>query len=204
MSINRKELIQNLILLVVVVAISVLYFVIDIHQLSLHVLRTGLDIQIPRIPFFSIPYLAFLPWLWGTVIYSFFKHRTFRQLAYSVIIVNLVAFCVYLSFQTYVPRDPIITNDFFSNLLRFIYSHDQPYNCFPSLHSALSAVIATYFLCRKSCWSWAAISMAGLVVISTLFVKQHFVLDAISGIVLGIITTLVVFRLSSNKKSVKT
>lgn len=185
---------QNTLLLVAVIAASCLYCVSNAPQESLHIVRTALDDQIPRIPVFSIPYLVFLPWLWGTVFYVWFNNRSFRLLAYSLIIVNLIAFCVYLTFQTYVPRDPVTSNDFFSGLLQFIYDHDQPYNALPSLHSALSAVVVTYFALRKSRWTWAFVATAVLIVISTLFTKQHFIIDALSGITLGVVATWAVSR----------
>lgn len=191
---GRREWANDTFLLALVVAVSCMYFILNVSHISMNVLRTFMDDQIPRISFFSIIYLAFLPWFWGVVFYSWFKNRFFRQLAYSVIIVNLIAFVIYLFFQTYVPRESIMDNDFLSGVIRFIYSHDQPYNAFPSLHVALSSVVATYYVCMKSKWSWAFVAMAALITASTLFVKQHFILDVVSGVVLGVLVTWVVFR----------
>jgi membrane-associated phospholipid phosphatase len=172
-----------------------MYVLLDAPQSTVHVLRSGFDGKIPRMPIFVIPYLIFLPWLYGTLICSWFKNRSFRQLSYSFIIINLIAFYIYLTFQTVVPRDPITSHDFFSNVLQFVYNNDLPYAGFPSLHAALSTSIATYFVLRRSKWSWAAIVMAGLIVISTLFTKQHFVLDAVGGVGLGSVVTWCVFRI---------
>jgi membrane-associated phospholipid phosphatase len=176
-----------------------MYFILNVPHISVNVLRTFIDDQIPRLPIFSIIYLAFLPWFWGVVVYSWLKNRSFRQLAYSVIIVNLIAFGVYLFFQTHVPRESVMGNDFLSGMLRFIYSYDQPYNAFPSLHVALSSVIATYFVCMKSKCSWAFVAIALLISISTLFVKQHFIVDVLSGVVLGGVVTWLVFKTFQNK-----
>lgn len=194
---DYKTWLIDIVLLVATTLVLLMYLVVNIPQDTLHVLRTSLDDQIPRLPIFSIPYLAFIPWLYGTLVYSFIKNRYFRQLAISFVIVNLIAFVVYLTFQTHIPRDSITSPDFFSGILQFIYNHDKPYAGFPSLHSALSASIATYFVCMKSKWAWAAVAMAGLVVMSTLFTKQHFVLDAVSGVGLGVLVTWGVFRLLS-------
>lgn len=194
---DHKVWVFDVSLLVVTSIILVMYFVLNMPQTTVHVLQTSLDKQIPRLPVFTIPYLAFLPWLYGTLIYSFIKNHYFRQLAISFIIINLIAFVVYMTFQTYVPRDVITSHDLFSGILQFIYNHDQPYAGFPSLHSALSVSIATYFVCMKSKWAWAAVAMASLVVVSTLFTKQHFVLDAVSGVGLGCLVTWGVFRVFS-------
>lgn len=192
---DRKDWIIDVVLLLITTMVLLMYLVLNMPQDTLHVLRTAVDDQIPRLPIFAIPYLAFLPWLYGTLIYSFVKNRYFRQLAVSFIVINLVAFVVYLTFQTYIPRQAITSHDLFSGILQFIYDHDQPYAGFPSLHSALSVSIATYFVCMKSKWAWAAVAMAALVVLSTLFTKQHFVLDAVSGVGLGCFVTWGVFKI---------
>lgn len=191
---TRREWVNDTVLLALVIVASILYFILNTPHEVVNVLKTFIDNGIPRLPVFTVVYIAFLPWFWGVVVYSWFCNVSWHRLAYSVIIVNLVASVVYLMFQTYVPRDVIVSNDIFSNLLRFIYSSDSAYSAFPSLHSALSATIATYFVIRKSNWSVAAVIMAVMVILSTLFVKQHFVLDAISGVGLGVITTYFVFR----------
>lgn len=196
---GQKEWVSDIFLLALVVVVSCMYFILNVPHMSVNVLGTFIDDQIPRISFFSVIYLAFLPWFWGVVIYSWFKNRSFRQLAYSVIIVNLIAFAVYLLFQTYVSRESVIGNDFFSGLLQFIYSCDPPYNAFPSLHVALSAVVAVYFIYIKSKWSWAFVIMASMISISTLFVKQHFIVDVLAGVMLGTIVTWLVFKFFQNK-----
>lgn len=182
------------ILLLLTTAILYMYVALNVSQSINHVVKIGVDDLIPRLPIFVIPYLLFLPWLYETLIYTWFKNRDFHQLAYSFIVINLIAFFVYLTFQTVVPREIITSNDIFSNILQFVYSNDLPYAGLPSLHSALSVSIATYFVIRKSKYSWAAILMAVLIVISTLFTKQHFILDAVTGISLGAFATWAVFR----------
>ena len=193
---------KDTLLLAAVIIVACLYFVVNVPQSSLNVLRTVLDKQIPRVPVFAIPYLLFLPWFWAVVIYSWYSNRAFRQLAFATIIVNSIAFIVYLTFQTYVPREAVISTDFFSGILRFIYDHDQAYNGFPSLHSALSATIATYFIFVKSRWSWAFVLMAALIVVSTLFVKQHFIADAVSGVTLGVLITWLSFKVYNKYKRI--
>lgn len=199
--INEKWLIDSLILSVLVI-VFFLYALINEPHETVYVLNSGIDDLIPRIPAFSVIYLAFLPWVFFTVFFAWYKKRDFKQLAYSLIIINLIAYAVYLVFQTRVPREAIVQNDIFSKILQFIYDRDKPYNCFPSLHSAMSASMATYFVIRKSKWAWLSIIFAALIVVSTLFVKQHFIADAISGIILGIVVTSLVFIISIRKNPV--
>lgn len=196
---TRREWTIDTILMAFTAIILYSYVAFSVPQSINHVMRIAIDDQIPRLPIFTIPYLAFLPWLYGTLIYSWYKNRSFRQLAYAFIVINLIAFFVYLTFQTYVSRDPITSNDLFSGILQFIYNNDQAYAGLPSLHSALSVSMATYFVARKSKWSMLAVAMAALVVVSTLFTKQHFILDAVSGVALGVLVTCLVFRFVPEK-----
>lgn len=200
---TRQQWIRDTWLLVITTVVLLMYFVVNVPHDVNHVLNIPFDAQIPRVPIFSIPYLTYLPWLWGTLVYAWYKNMAFKQLAYSYILVDLVAFSVYMTFQTYIPHTPVMESDFFSNVLKFIYSHDLPYSAFPSLHTAMSAVIATYFVCRRSKWSWAAVSLATLIISSTLFTKQHFVVDIISGIILGVGVTWLVFRFIPSKGKVE-
>lgn len=191
-----KERSYETILLFVLFAVFCLYPLTNSPHDVVHVLRTALDDQIPRVPAFSIIYLAFLPWAFITIICAWYNKRDFEQLAYSMILINLIACLVYLFFQTYVPRQPVLDDDIFSKILKFIYSYDRPYDCFPSLHAAFSASIATYLVFMRSKWAWVSVLFAILIVISTLFVKQHFIADAVSGVLLGITMTWLVHSVS--------
>jgi membrane-associated phospholipid phosphatase len=65
--------------------------------------------------------------------------------------------------------------------LRALYSSDPPYNCFPSLHVAHSFVsaLACYRVHRQL--GIVATLCATLVAASTMFTKQHYVVDVIAG-----------------------
>lgn len=185
--------ISDTVLFITLGFIACIYFVLNAPSSTVYYLNNAIDDLIPRIPFFVIPYLLFIPWLWLTVLYVWYKGRYFRQLALSLIIVNLIAYFVYTFFLTAVPRTEIVGNDIFTNILRIVYGTDNIYCGFPSLHSALSASIATYFLIKRSRFTYFFVFMAGLIVVSTLLTKQHFIVDAISGIVLGSVVTAVIF-----------
>lgn len=198
---TNRELIIDSSILLILVAVFFLYSLINEPHGAAHILRSAIDVWVPRLPVFSIIYLAFLPWVALTVFNAWYSKRDFRQLALSLILINLIAYVVYFIFQTHVPRDPIVSNDIFSRILQFIYDHDRPYNCFPSLHSAMSASLATYFVIRKSKWSWLSVIFAGFIIASTLLIKQHYFADAVSGVILGSGVTWIIFRIFSKGKT---
>lgn len=196
-----EEWIKDTTLLLFVCLFSSLYFLFNTSHGAVLIPSIALDYQIPRIPVFVILYIFYLPWLWGVVFYSWLSRQYFYQFAYSIIIIKIIAFSIFFTFQTYMPRDPIISNDFFSCILQMLYDHDQPYNCLPSLHAALSSSIAVYFIFRKSRWSQLSVILAILIIASTLFIKQHFIADAVTGIILGSIVTWAVFYFYPKRKT---
>jgi membrane-associated phospholipid phosphatase len=78
--------------------------------------------------------------------------------------------------------------------LRVIYSIDARYNCLPSLH------VAQCFLAAFSCSvvhrgvGIVAIVWASFVALSTLYTKQHYVLDVITGILLACVAYAIFLR----------
>lgn len=103
-----------------------------------------------------------------------------------------VCFVIYFLFQTTVPRPPVPGNDIWSQLVRSMYSFDNPFNAFPSIH-----VLTSYSL-LKGCYDTPELSLflrgtTGItslfIIVSTLFLKQHTILDAIASI--AIVNTLV-------------
>lgn len=75
-------------------------------------------------------------------------------------------------------------------LVRTLYTdnNDAPYNCFPSIHCLSSYLL--YLAARKSpnLKRWVVVCIGVIVwsiIISTVFVKQHVVMDVFAGIMLG-------------------
>jgi hypothetical protein len=113
--------------------------------------------------------------------------KLYYKLLVSIISGTLICFIVYYFFPTTVARPEVVGNDMFSNLIRGIYSKDNPYNCFPSIH-VLDTVLPTMFLFKytknKFTRAFAVVSSVAII-LSTLFTKQHYVWDAVSAAVLG-------------------
>ena len=197
----------NIVLLGLTVFIALAYSPLNQPHGTIHSLNIALDNHIGLQPIFSAPYLLFIPVFWLFFLLIFLKNRQFKALAVTIIIVYIFSYIIYLFYQTKVTRPVILENDIFSRLVRAIYSHDNPYNAFPSLHSSLATVFALYFWLTTSKRHWRILTslFAGLIILSTLFVKQHYVIDAVGGIVVGAIASWLVFGFDAPKiKSQKT
>lgn len=119
-----------------------------------------------------------------------------RRTFHAYLAVWISAYAVFFAFPTSAPRPAeVIAGDGFAVWgLNFLYEADPPYNCFPSLHVAHSfaSAFASYRVHRGV--GIAALAGALLVGISTLFTKQHYVLDVAAGILLAAVACAVFLR----------
>lgn len=187
---------SDYLLLLSVFAVLALYpFINRFIQSDVHTLSSSLDSKIPFVPFSILPYLSFfLLIVWSLAVFLVEKERLYRQMCYSIIVVSLVSYSIYLSYQTRMTR-PIITGfGLFDNLVSFVYRIDPPYSSFPSLHSSLSTVIAFLWFRSASKVKYLVLCWSVIIILSTLMVKQHHILDVLGGITLGIVISAVVMK----------
>ncbi len=97
-----------------------------------------------------------------------------------------VAYAGFLLYPTVAPRPSQVAGDgFFAWSLRGVYGIDPPYNCFPSLHVAYSslAALVAYHVHRGV--GRAAVLWAAIISVSTLFTRQHYVVDIVAGVAIA-------------------
>jgi membrane-associated phospholipid phosphatase len=165
-------------------------------------LNTALDNLIPFVPEWAIFYL-YLFYPLSALTMAWFAVGDYRRgypLAVSLILINLVADVFYVIFpvttdiyRVVLLAHPMIGNNFAAAM----YAHfatDPSFDCFPSLHAAV-ATISFYAWHRYARLTGRkvvrGISIGMLVVgtgvvLSTLFVKQHYIADEVAGILLAL------------------
>lgn len=146
----------------------------------------ALDRAIPVQPPWALVYGALYQFLILLPVFAIRERDHIRRSVYAYLFVWLSAYVCFLAYPTVAPRPAEVLGDgFAAQGLRFLYDADPPYNCFPSLHVAHSFVSAlTCFRLHKRT-GILAIVCAVLVGISTLYTKQHYVLDVVAGILLA-------------------
>jgi membrane-associated phospholipid phosphatase len=158
-------------------------------------LRSPVDDLIPVIGPFAVPYVSLRPFIYGSaLLFLLFRARIYRSTAVAMTIALLVSYAFYAGLQTYVERPVLTGGDVFSQLIRDVYAADQPYNDFPSLHASLSTIFAIHW--------WRVDLRAGLpvavwvalIVVSTVFVKQHYIADMFAGVLLAFAASAVSLR----------
>jgi membrane-associated phospholipid phosphatase len=184
--------------LVVALAASLASYELVNHPAGqLHVLRTPLDAALPFVPLFAIPYLLYLPYLALTLLlFGATNWRRFAVLALAFIIASLSADVVYLLFQTYVQRPMVVGDGLGPQLVRFVYAHDQPYNDFPSLHTAGATLCAIAYARWRPAYGLAALPLTLAIIAATVLIRQHYLADVAGGLALAALAWLAASWLS--------
>lgn len=149
-----------------------------------HVLATELDRLTPFVPVFSVFYFVWYPFLLLVLALLLQKSRAaYYRTLIAVCIGILIANAIFLIYPTYVPRPQLQAG--WNYFVPITYRLDEPYNGFPSIH-----VISSYLMLRASGLLTKRIRigvvvMACLIILSTMFIKQHVLADVMAGIAIG-------------------
>ena len=154
-----------------------------------YVPELALDRALPLVPAWALVYGALYLFLILLPVFVVREDEHVRRTVFAYLLVWISAYVVFfVVYPTAAPRPAKVIGEGFAVWgLRALYSSDPPYNCFPSLHVAHSFVSAlTCFRMHRGLGIVATIC-ATLVALSTLFTKQHYVLDAIAGVFLAFV-----------------
>ncbi|MCL4442219.1 MAG: phosphatase PAP2 family protein [Firmicutes bacterium] len=169
--------------------VTLMYGPLNHDNGNVHILVTYLDRSIPFSRFFVVPYVAWYGLIFVVLVwYMRINHRLYFSALISIILGLLASFATFSVFQTTVPRPVIPGQDAFSQLTRIIYRLDNSYNAFPSIHVMTSYIIFLGSERAKAHSRKIPLLIQGsvvLIILSTLFLKQHTLLDVTGGIILG-------------------
>lgn len=147
------------------------------------IVHSWLDDRIPFCEWFVIPYV-----LWyGLVVFSLvwfllYNVEHFKALQTYIIVTQVVAMAIYIILPTRQDLRPEIfpRQNALTELVAALYRIDTNTNVCPSLHVAYSLGIASVWLREKAAnFAWKAFVVLAVVLIclSTMFIKQHSVVD---------------------------
>jgi len=170
-------------------------------SVQFHDVYTGIDQALPFIAWFIYPYVYWFLFVAGTVAYLFFTHRDefYRCVAYLFIGMT-ICLTIFTIYPTSFDHRPIQLSGspLTQFLLQFIYTADKSQNVFPSIHVYNSIVCAVALIkCQdfqnKNWMKVLAIVSAVMITLSTMFIKQHSILDAVAASVLSIILYIPIY-----------
>ncbi|MCI9092795.1 MAG: phosphatase PAP2 family protein [Coprobacillus sp.] len=197
-----------------------LYFIIYVpwyfgiqyrSNIVFHDIYTFIDQSIPFIAWFVLPYVYWYLFVAGTIAYLFFTNKSdfYKCVAFLFIgmTICLIAFTIYPTSFNHRPLT-LEGNSFCRFLVNFIYTADKSQNVCPSIHVFNSIGCAIALLkCEKLSHhngiKLLAIISAILITLSTMFIKQHSIIDAVMAGILSIILYVLVYKVDYTKKFIK-
>ena len=150
-------------------------------------LLTDIDKLIPFVPQFVWVYHTIIPILLFTAIVLIQRKDVFLSMITALIIAGLTMSVFYVVFPSFYPREPIGDYSLSAALVEMTRMVDGPNNTFPSGHVTFSWILVFFVGLSEQArkFRWAYLLWAVLITTSTLVLKQHFIVDAISGILLA-------------------
>ncbi|MGM9681206.1 MAG: phosphatidic acid phosphatase [Eubacteriales bacterium] len=163
-------------------------------------IHCALDDLIPFCEFFLVPYLFWFVYLVGMHIYTLlFDVESFKGLMKFIMVSYTVAIIVYLVFPNCQELRPITfeRDNVFTRFMTHFYAFDTNTNVCPSIHVIGSVAVAVCAWKSKHFSGPVSrtvfVLLALLISVSTVFLKQHSVIDLVAAIPVCILAYVVAY-----------
>lgn len=178
------------------------FFWLEGLNLTYHEIHCFLDDLIPFCEVFIIPYISWFFYMIITCIFMYFKAERGEFLRFAIALTGgmSIAMIIYQIYPSCVNLRPeaFLHDNIFTRLINGLYTIDTSTNVFPSIH-VLNSIIACVALNRNAYFRrirflrLANVLLCILICLSTLFLKQHSVLDLIGGALLYVVLYLLLY-----------
>ena len=156
-------------------------------------LTIAFDRAVPVVTEWVFIYLGYCYVFWAvSYCYVAHVHRNDPDTVFRFVCADLMSRLVCLLFFIFLPttnvRPEIMGDSISDQLTRFLYTIDKPTNLFPSIHCLVSWLCFIGIRGAKNVHvGFKAFSLVSalLIMASTQFLKQHYIVDVISGVALG-------------------
>jgi len=207
---RQKYIINLLLAMFALVNLWFLYIESKI-RVPVHYMYSPIDDLIPFVPAFIVPYyIWYLYQAIPMLIFYFTSPESFNKIMLYAILSFAAACIIYMLYPNGIRLRPRVLDDsFFSRWVAFTYSKDSPVNSAPSIHVMMSIgmhlSLADYEPLRRHPWviKGSRLLMV-LICMSTVFVKQHSIIDVIMGCGISFILYLAIYRRKQPRKSFAT
>ena len=175
------------------VALSGLYYAIS----SLNGIRASngyifwaphlaLDEHVPFVSQWTWAYLSYFPFCISLAILVRFTPRKLVVYASAFVAQYLVGGLFFLTMPSrIVPPIPVGTSPA-DKILSGLQELDGGFNIFPSMHVANVVLVIACLWVEQSRWKWIYLAWGCSIIVSTVLVKRHYILDIPGGVLLGI------------------
>lgn len=180
----------------------VLFFIVErLTEDNYHVIHMALDDKIPFCEYFVIPYFCWFAYVAGFVLYFIFVDKESYWPMFWFLVTGMTVFLI-VSFvypnghelrPAQFPRDNV-----FTRMVANLYQTDTATNILPSIHvyNSIGIHIAVHKSRRLSKHRPVQIAsgiLSALIIMSTVFIKQHSMVDVISAFGLAAVVYVLIY-----------
>jgi membrane-associated phospholipid phosphatase len=165
------------------------------HRHAKYYWKSAFDSEIPFLPIFVIPYLGLFPFLTFAFATLFFTPLA-NSFYTAIAIASITAALFWYFFPTGFRRPRHIGKGELRHMLKMIYHRDHNSNAFPSSHVFLSLIAAYYLAYAFPLFALLICIVGACISVSTVFIRQHEVLDIAGGVFWAAGSITLVFLLS--------
>ena len=176
---------------------------------DVHLIHCALDDRIPNMAIFIYPYVSWFPYIVVCAALAI-KNLDDRQFKKAVLVLttgmNIFLFISYVWPTGLDLRESIVydLHTLSGNLLKFVQTVDTPKSVFPSMHVYVTLVLQYTLEMQKKlvpAWGiWVGRVLAVLIVLSTMFTKQHSAVDVTAASVMFAVLALAAEKLVKEPK----
>ena len=184
--------------------LTVFVYVENRPAYHMHLLASRFDHLIPFCELFVVPYIMWFFYITFGVLFFGIVEKD-RDQCYQLSTNLMIGMALFLLISLIWPnghtlRPAVLPRDnVFTRLVIMIYSSDTTTNVFPSIHVfntiAMQTAVRHSTTLKKHPW---AVRISGIIavsiVLSTMFIKQHTVIDVVGAMGLNLVTWYVLYR----------
>jgi len=168
----------------------IIYFALQSAITSGYNLLTDVDKVIPFVPEFVWIYHTLIPVFFTTTVLMIEKKNVFFSALFSVFVASVIMIMFYTFFPVFYPRDGYTEASLSGLMVELTRTIDGANNTFPSAHVTFSWLLAFFAgmstYAKKNKWIKPVYLLwAFLISVSTVVLKQHFIIDVFSGVILA-------------------
>lgn len=186
-------------ILLLIVYETLMYLLCKLSPFKPYLLGSEIDFKTLFIPQFIYLYISWYLMLL-LVPYLFLKKNkeSFYKYITALFLAITISTIIFFFFPTTMLRENIVINNLSTFLVNLIYLVDTPVlNCLPSMHCIICFLFIYIALNDTKITKGEKLIIviwSFLVILSTLFVKQHVILDVISAFIISITIYLIIIK----------
>lgn len=176
---------------------------VEQRKVPINIIHMKIDDYIPFCEYFIVPYLLWFAYVAVTVFYFAFINKN-KQEYWQFILTLGIGMTLFIVVSLIYPNGqnlrPELTGDgIFIQLVQYLYTIDTPTNILPSIHvfNSIACCIAVFhhkpFQKRKVLLTSTAV-LTTLIVLATVFLKQHTLVDVIAAAALNIVCYQLLYK----------